>query len=87
MKRKFFTSILILLVAFTLSFTSVFADTPLGSDQGIVVLKDGTPTLCSTEDFIKNYSGDSETLYTVYLIGDVVELILPLDSKTTVDSE
>ncbi len=34
MKRKFFTSILILLVAFTLSFTSVFADTPLGSDQG-----------------------------------------------------
>ena len=60
---------------------------PLGSDQGIVVTENGTPTLCSTEDFIKNYSGDSESLYTVYLIGDVVELILPLDPKTAVDGE
>ncbi|MBQ9015303.1 MAG: hypothetical protein IJ109_04220 [Firmicutes bacterium] len=55
---------------------------PLGSDQGIVAMEDGTPAVCTTEDFIKNHSGDSESLYTVYLIGDVVELILPLDPQT-----
>ncbi|MBQ9059734.1 MAG: hypothetical protein IJ128_01150 [Firmicutes bacterium] len=60
---------------------------PLGSDQGIVAMEDGVPAVCTTEDFIKNHSGDSESLYTVYLIGDVVELILPLDPQTMVKGE
>ena len=57
-------------------------DYPLGSDLGIVALQDGAPIVCTADEFMKNHSGDTESLYTVYLIGDVVELILPLDPKT-----
>lgn len=54
---------------------------PLGSDLGILVNDGGKLTACTTEDFLEKYSEDKETLYTVYLIGDVVELIQPLDPK------
>ena len=60
---------------------------PLGSDQGIAAMENGAPVVCTTEDFIKNHSGDSESLYTVYLIGDVVELILPLDPQSVIGQE
>lgn len=58
---------------------------PLGSDLGIVAIEDGSPVVCTADDFIKNHSGDTETLYTVYLIGDGVEQILPLDPQTVLN--
>lgn len=58
-----------------------------GSDAGIVIDKGGVPDICSTEDFIEYYSGKDDSLYTVYLIDDTVELILPLDPHTVVASQ
>lgn len=60
---------------------------PLGTDQGILAKEGNETAIVTTEDFIKNHSGDSETLYTVYLIGDVVELIQPLDPQTAADAD
>ena len=55
---------------------------PLGSDLGILT-RDGDEIIaCSAEDFIRDHSGDTDTLYTVYLIGGEVELVQPLDPKT-----
>lgn len=59
----------------------------LGSDLGILTREGNEIRACSAEEFIQNHSGDTETLYTVYLIGDVVELIQPLDPETAAASE
>ena len=60
---------------------------PLGSDMGILV-KDGDDIkVCTAEEFVQNYSGDSDALYNVYLIGDVVELIQPLDPEAASQSD
>lgn len=58
---------------------------PLGSDLGIVAVSGDAATVCTAEDFIKDHSGETDTLYTVYLIGDSVELILPLDPATVLE--
>lgn len=60
---------------------------PLGSDMGILAMDGNEVTACTAEEFIKDHSGDAESLYTVYLIGDVVELIQPLDPKTVTDNQ
>ena len=60
---------------------------PLGTDQGILAKEGDEIVIVTTEDFIKNHSGDSETLYTVYLIGGVVELIQPLDPQAAADAD
>lgn len=53
----------------------------LENDLSFVVLEDGEPVMCTAEEFMKNHSGDTDSLYTVYLMGDVVEHIMPLDPK------
>ncbi len=58
-----------------------------GSDAGIVIEKGGVLDVCSTQDFIDYYSGKDDSLYTVYLIDDTVELIMPLDPQTVVASQ
>ena len=55
-----------------------------GSDLGIVVSENGEPTMCDADTFYEKYSGDQDALYTVYLLGDTVELILPLDPEDVV---
>ena len=60
---------------------------PMGSDQGILAQRDGEIVVCTVEDFIKDYSDDKDALYTVYLIGDTVELIQPLDPQTAIQSQ
>lgn len=60
---------------------------PLGSDHGILAKNGDETVACTTEEFIENSSDDSETLYTVYLIGDVVELIQPLDPKAAAEAD
>ena len=60
---------------------------PLGSDMGILCNEDGQLKAITADEFIQNHSGDAESLYTVYLIGDVVELIQPLDPKSLVNAD
>ena len=55
-----------------------------GSDVGLVIMKDGEPTLCDVPEFIESVQDDDTSLYTVYVMGDTVELILPLDPETMV---
>lgn len=57
-----------------------------GADMGIVVLNNGTLTVCDAETFAKDYSGSQDDLYTVHLMGDTVELILALDPRQLVNS-
>lgn len=59
---------------------------PLGSDMGILCNEGGQVKAITADEFIKNHSGDTESLYTVYLIGDEVELIQPLDPKSLVNA-
>ena len=60
---------------------------PLDSDLGILVNVDGKVQACTTEEFIENYSGDPDALYTVFLMNGVVELIQPLDLEAAADSD
>lgn len=57
-----------------------------GADMGIVVMENGEPAVSDAETFQKKYSDDPDALYTVYLMGDTVELILPLDPRQLVNS-
>lgn len=52
---------------------------PLGSDLGILVEEENGLAVCTAEEFMEDKAGDTDSLYTIYLIGDVVELIQPLD--------
>lgn len=55
-----------------------------GGDVGLVVDKGGTQEVCTVEDFIADTEKDPDALYTVYIMGDAVELILPLDPRDVV---
>ncbi len=59
---------------------------PLGSDMGILVMEDGQLTACTADEFMEKHSGDTESLYTLYLIGEEVELIQPLDPKEAAEA-
>ena len=59
----------------------------LSNDAVILVQKDGSPSVCAIEDFIRDHSGDSSSLYCVYLMGDTAQLIQPLDPASVTESD
>lgn len=68
--------------------TNVTKDVSLGFDARIVVEDDGEFTLSDADHFIEVYEEDSENaeageaeLFTVYLMGDSAELIMPVEPE------
>ena len=59
----------------------------LSSDLGLAADVDGETIVLQTDDFIKYNSKNADSLYTVYLIGDTAELILPLNPDSSGGSE
>ncbi len=58
---------------------------PLGNDTGFVVMEDGNPVICTAEEFMEKHAGDTNSLYTVYLMGDTAEHIIPLDPQSLIE--
>ena len=54
---------------------------PFNGDMGIVVYDDMAPIVCEPKAFAEEYSGDQDALYSVFVLGDGVELILPLSPE------
>ena len=65
---------------------NVTSEYALASDIGVLIEQDGELSLCSAEDYIRDHSGDTETLYTVYVIGGAAQLILPLDPQAALNA-
>lgn len=50
-------------------------------DVRLVVSENGEPEVTDPEEFIEKYNDDPDSLYTVYHMGDYLELIVPLDPE------
>lgn len=71
--------------------TNVTKDVSLGFDARIVVEDEGEFALSNADGFIDHYEGDTEgekemddELYTVYLMGESAELIIPVEPETLI---
>lgn len=67
--------------------TNVTKDVSLGDEARIVCSHNDGWLVSNAEDFIENHSDDSDTLYTVYLMGDSAELILVREPEDLLPDE
>lgn len=65
--------------------TNVTKDVSLGFDARIVCLEDDEPVLSDADSFMENHPDGSEEFYTIYLMGDSAELIMPVDPSTLIE--
>lgn len=65
--------------------TNLTRDVLLGFDARIVCLENDEPVLSDADSFIENHPAGSEEFYTIYLMGDSAELIMPVDPSAMIE--
>lgn len=67
--------------------TNLTKDAVLSSNVRIVCFENNEPVIVTADEFIEKLSDDSNSLYTVYLMGNTVELILATDPYEVIGNE